>query len=113
MARIRPARNQGEEGPKKGEGAKTPARRQSGPPSPRPQQQPKREKTGSVTKAVQERRSGSQFLTDVIVELRKVQWPTRSQLMQSTAVVLLVVVVVVVYLAAVDAVVSRAVHAIF
>ena len=48
-----------------------------------------------------------------MAELRKVQWPTRSQLIQSTAVVLMVVAIVVVYLAAVDAVVSRAVNAIF
>ena len=113
MARIRPARNQ-DGGPSKGEGDKTPARaRRRERTSPRPQAPQKREKSGSVTKAVQERRRGSQFVSDVIAELRKVQWPTRSQLAQSTAVVLLVVAIVVVYLAAVDAVVSRAVNAIF
>lgn len=115
MARIRPARSQ-DGGPSKGEGGgSTPARprRQAQPPSPRPQPASKREKAGSVTKAVQERRKGSQFFSDVVAELRKVQWPTRSQLLQSTAVVLLVVVIVVIYLAAVDAVLSRAVSAIF
>jgi len=62
---------------------------------------------------VQQNRRGSRFFNEVVVELRRVQWPTRSQLMQSTAVVLLVVAIVTVYLAAVDAVVSRAVDAIF
>jgi len=116
MARIRPARNQDGGGPQKGEGGSTPARsrrqeRQAA--SPRPTPQRRTEKTGSVTKAVQEQRRGSRFIADVMAELRKVQWPTRSQLIQSTAVVLMVVAIVVVYLAAVDAVVSRAVDAIF
>jgi len=117
MARIRPARSQDGGGPSKGEGGgNTPARPRRSPadrPSPRPAPQRQREKAGSVTKAVQEKRRGSRFVTDVMAELRKVQWPTRSQLMQSTAVVLLVVAIVVVYLAAVDAVISRAVDAIF
>ncbi len=115
MARIRPARSQDGGGSSKGEGGdSTPARKRGGDrPSPRPTPQRQREKAGSVTKAVQEKRRGSRFFSDVVAELRKVQWPTRMQLLQSTAVVLLVVAIVVVYLAAVDAVVSRAVDAIF
>jgi preprotein translocase subunit SecE len=118
MARNRPAKGQGGAGD--GTSSTPPARRArsggDGGGSRRParqrQQQP-REKAGSVTKAVQEQRRGSRFLSDVVTELRKVQWPTRNQLLQSTAVVVLVVAIVTVYLAAVDAVVSRAVDAIF
>lgn len=66
-----------------------------------------------MTKAVQQERKGSRFIADMIAELRKVQWPTRAQLAQNTAVVILVVIIVVAYLAAVDSVVSRAVDAIF
>ncbi len=119
MARNRPAKSQGG-GAGDGTSPTPPARRgRSGGgdggsrrPARQRQQQP-REKAGSVTKAVQEQRRGSRFVSDVIAELKKVQWPTRSQLLQSTAVVILVVAIVTTYLAAVDAVVSRAVDAIF
>jgi preprotein translocase subunit SecE len=132
MARIRPARGQGSSGdgnapapggaraPKPKPAAKAPAkpasRRQ--PPSPRPTPQKggrrgNREKAGSVTKAVVQQRRGSRFISEVIAELRKVSWPTRTQLMQSTAVVLVVVAIVAAYLAALDAVFSRMVDAIF
>ena len=53
------------------------------------------------------------LVSDVIAELRKVQWPTRPQLIQSTAVVILVVAIVTIYLDIVDTIVSRIVHAIF
>jgi len=49
----------------------------------------------------------------VVAELRKVQWPTRSQLLQSTAVVIVVVAIVTIYLDVVDTIVNRIVHAIF
>ena len=135
MARIRPARGQGSSGdgntpapggarapkekPKEKPKATTPkaaTRRQ--PPSPRPTPQKggrrgNRDKAGSVTKAVVQQRRGSRFISEVIAELRKVSWPTRTQLMQSTAVVLVVVAIVAVYLAALDAVFSRMVDAIF
>ena len=95
----------------------SPARRRSPGGSPRRSASRGRQapppKQGSVTKAVQEKRKGSRFLSEVIVELRRVQWPTKSQLLQSTAVVILVVLIVTMYLAAVDAVWSRAVDAIF
>jgi len=61
---------------------------------------------------VQQRR-GSRFLSEVIAELRKVSWPTRTVLLQSTAVVLVVVAIVSAYLAALDAVFSRLIDAIF
>jgi preprotein translocase subunit SecE len=49
----------------------------------------------------------------VTAELRKVSWPTRSQLLQATAVVLIFVAIVAVYLSVVDAAMSRLVEAIF
>jgi preprotein translocase subunit SecE len=123
MARIRPARGQGSSGdgssPAPG-GARTPSSRRSpGPPkSPKPAPQSgkrKTEKAGSVTKAVaqQRRGGGSRFIKEVIAELKKVSWPTRSQLAQSTAVVLVVVAIVSVYLAVLDSAFDRLVSAIF
>ena len=85
-------------------------------PQPRPTQPGQRrkpEKAGSVTKAVAQQRRGSRFLQEVIAELKKVSWPTRTQLLQSTAVVLVVVAIVAVYLAALDAVFERVVNALF
>lgn len=123
MARIRPARNDGSS--KDDGGDTTPpsppvrARRSKGeasknaPQAPRPKPASQRAKTGSVTKEVQDQRRGSRFLSDVIAELRKVQWPTRAQLIQSTAVVILVVAIVTIYLDIVDTIVGRIVHALF
>jgi preprotein translocase subunit SecE len=122
MARIRPARGQersddgGNTPPPSG--SRTPAkRRNTSPPSPRPTPQGggrrKPDKAGTVTKAVVQQRRGSRFITEVIAELRKVSWPTRTQLAQSTAVVLVVVAIVSIYLAALDAVFRRVVDAIF
>jgi preprotein translocase subunit SecE len=85
-------------------------------PQPRPNQPGQRrkpEKAGSVTKAVVQQRRGSRFLQEVIAELKKVSWPTRTQLLQSTAVVLVVVAIVAVYLAALDAVFERLIDALF
>ena len=122
MARARAAK--GKDAGDSGDGRPTPARasagarnrkrRQSGPPSPRPQQQRRRrvEKTGTVTKDVQ-RNKTSRFMTEVIAELRKVSWPDRQTLLQSTAVVLVVVAVVSAYLAVVDQAFERVVDAIF
>lgn len=93
-------------------GARTRKRRQSGPPSPRPQQRRRVEKSGTVTKNVQ-RNKTSRFIQEVIAELRKVNWPDRQTLLQSTAVVLVVVAIVSAYLAAIDTVFERAVDAIF
>ena len=124
MARIRPAR--GQDGPADGDepgpgGVRaskfTPSKRSAstGPKSPKPNApgRRKQEKTGSYTKAVAAERKGSRFIQEVIVELRKVSWPTRSALAQSTAIVLAVVAIVAVYLAALDAVFSRLIDSIF
>ena len=121
MARIRPARGQGKSGdgaqPAPG-GARPPAKRKAEAPrqSPKPNapgQRRKPEKAGSVTKAVVQQRKGSRFISEVIAELKKVSWPDRTTLLQSTAVVLVVVAIVSVYLAALDAVFERLVDAIF
>ncbi|HMO00049.1 MAG TPA: preprotein translocase subunit SecE [Miltoncostaeaceae bacterium] len=131
MARIRPARGgqdrSGDGGatPPAPGGARPPAPKRRTPakkasakqtPQPRPAQQGQRrkqEKAGSVTKAVVQQRRGSRFLQEVIAELKKVSWPTRTQLLQSTAVVLAVVAIVAVYLAALDSVFERVVDALF
>jgi preprotein translocase subunit SecE len=120
MARIRPARGgQGRSGegptPAPG-GARTPATRRQ-PPSPRPAPQGgnrrKPDKAGTVTKAVVQQRRGSRFFNEVVVELRKVSWPTRNALMQSTGVVIVVVAIVSLYLWALDSIFDRLVGAIF
>ena len=121
MARIRPARGQERSGdggtPPPPGGSRTPAKRSAPPKNPRPAPQQggrrKPDKAGSVTKAVVQQRRGSRFLTEVIAELRKVSWPTRAQLAQSTAVVLLVVAIVSIYLAILDSIFSRVVDALF
>jgi preprotein translocase subunit SecE len=131
MARIRPARGgqdrSGDGATPPPGGARPPAPRRRTPakqapkaakqtPQPRPTQPSQRrkpEKAGSVTKAVAQQRRGSRFLQEVIAELKKVSWPTRTQLLQSTAVVLVVVAIVAVYLAALDAVFERVVDALF
>ncbi len=123
MARIRPAQNDGSA--KDDGGDKTPppppparARRAKSdgsraPSAPRQKPKVQSEKAGTVTKAVQDQRRGSRFLSDVIAELRKVQWPTRPQLAQATAVVIVVVAIVTIYLDVVDTIVNRLVHSIF
>jgi preprotein translocase subunit SecE len=54
-----------------------------------------------------ERRSLLKFLHDVRIELGKVTWPTRKELMQSTLVVLVAVAIAAVYTFALDTVFSR------
>jgi preprotein translocase subunit SecE len=53
------------------------------------------------------------FARDVRGELRRVSWPDRDQLRQSTAVVLIIVFVLAVYIAAVDLVFQSLVRLIF
>ena len=79
---------------------------------PRPRQQARNEKAGSVTKAVQEGRS-RRFLGETITELRKVTWPNRAQLFQATAVVIIFVAVVAIYLGVIDTLMSALVDAVF
>ena len=53
------------------------------------------------------------FARDVRGELRRVTWPDRDQLRQSTAVVLIIVIVLALYVAAVDFVFQNLVRLIF
>lgn len=126
MARSRSAKDKGSSGDKSEPANKVPAtagaggsggggrRRPSGSSSsPRPQPQRRRvEKAGSVTKGVQRGRT-SRFLSEVIAELKKVSWPDRKTLLQSTAVVLVVVAIVAAYLAILDNAFERLVDVIF
>jgi preprotein translocase subunit SecE len=50
------------------------------------------------------------FLQEVVVELRKVHWPTRKETTAATTVVLAIIILVAVYLGLVDFVVSQLVH---
>ena len=77
---------------------------------------------GSNKKAQQkqpQKRSGGvlagprRFAKDVRGELKRVSWPDRDQLRQSTAVVLIIVLVLAVYVAAVDFVFQNLVRLIF
>ncbi|HYZ04716.1 MAG: preprotein translocase subunit SecE [Chloroflexota bacterium] len=53
------------------------------------------------------------FAKDVQGELRRVSWPDRDQLRQSTAVVLIIVIVLALYVAAVDVVFQSLVRLVF
>ena len=53
------------------------------------------------------------FARDVRGELRRVTWPDRDQLRQSTAVVLIIVIVLAIYVAAVDFVFQSLVRLVF
>ena len=48
-----------------------------------------------------------QFVREVVSEFRRVNWPSRAEVMRSTAVVLIVVVILAFYLGAVDVGLSR------
>jgi preprotein translocase subunit SecE len=118
MARIRPAKSGASSdegggssptpepaaaGGGKGKGGGRRSRAAAAPPPP---------KQGSYTKAVQVGRS-TRFLSEVATELRKVTWPTRTQLFQATAVVLVFVAIVTAYLALLDELFGRLVDVIF
>ena len=50
------------------------------------------------------------FVQDVLVEFRKVTWPSRQELINSTVVVIVVTVVLSLFLGAIDIVLARAVE---
>ncbi|MFC1807049.1 preprotein translocase subunit SecE [Candidatus Omnitrophota bacterium] len=50
------------------------------------------------------------FVTEVTVELKKVSWPTRNELIGSTAVVIIGVFVMALYIGICDFVFSKSVH---
>lgn len=64
--------------------------------------------TGIVKKVLPENKVGNilykaiQFLREVKVELKKVTWPSRKQIMGSTAVVIILVIIISFYLGVVD-----------
>ncbi len=75
-------------------------------------------KRGSVGKRAQQPQGGvvarsRRFGKDVRNELRRVNWPNRDQLRQSTAVVLIIVLVLAAYVAAWDFVFGRLARLIF
>jgi preprotein translocase subunit SecE len=51
-----------------------------------------------------------EFVQDVLVEFRKVTWPSRQELINSTVVVIVVTVVLAVFLGTVDIVLARVVE---
>ena len=69
-------------------------------------------KRGAPTEK-KKRTSISQFLKDVRVELKKVQWPTRKELMAYTVVVFVSVVVLTSYVFGLDFLFSKAVLRVF
>ena len=78
----------------------------------------KRTSAGSNKKQPQNKSSGflagpRRFARDVRGELRRVSWPDRDQLRQSTAVVLIIVIVLALYVAAVDFVFQSLVRLVF
>jgi preprotein translocase subunit SecE len=78
----------------------------------------KRASAGSNKKQPQSKGGGflagpRRFARDVRGELRRVSWPDRDQLRQSTAVVLIIVIVLALYVAAVDVVFQSLVRLVF
>jgi preprotein translocase subunit SecE len=63
--------------------------------------------------AARKRTSPRLFYRQIIAELRKVVWPTRSDLITYTTVVIVFVVVIIAIVAALDAGIGRAVQAVF
>jgi len=57
-------------------------------------------------------RRAQEFIREVVAEFRKVTWPSRQELVNSTVVVITVTVVVAVFLGAVDIMLARIVEAI-
>jgi preprotein translocase subunit SecE len=57
-------------------------------------------------------RRAQEFVREVVAEFRKVTWPSRQELVNSTVVVITVTVVVAVFLGAVDIMLARIVEAI-
>ena len=78
----------------------------------------KRASAGSNKKQPQSKGGGflagpRRFARDVRGELRRVSWPDRDQLRQSTAVVLIIVIILALYIAAVDFVFQSLVRLVF
>jgi len=50
------------------------------------------------------------FITEVTVELKKVSWPTKNELIGSTAIVIISVAILATYIGICDFIVSKAIH---
>lgn len=83
-----------------GKGAKTPAKRAVTRPARKGQNGRPQSARGKA--APKEGRSFGKFLRDVRVEMGKVTWPTRKDLLQSTLVVLVAVAIAAVYIGVLD-----------
>ena len=82
-----------------GKGAKAPAKRGDAKPARKGQSARQQAARRSAPK---ERRGFTKFLRDVRVEMGKVTWPTRKDLLQSTLVVLVAVAIAAVYTGVLD-----------
>ena len=74
---------------------------QPGPPQPTPKREPERKREAGKSPA-RYFRVVAQFLREAKIELKKVKWPTRKELLASTTMVLFLVIVVSLYLGLVD-----------
>jgi preprotein translocase subunit SecE len=93
--------------PKQAQGSKAVAKRAAATPA-RGKGQPKSRKQARAAKPG-EKRGLMKFLRDVRIELGKVTWPTRKDLMQSTLVVLVAVAIATVYCFGLDTVFAKSV----
>jgi len=93
--------------PKQAQGGKAVAKRAAAKPA-RGRGQQKSRQQARTTKSG-EKRGLMKFLRDVRIELGKVTWPTRKDLMQSTLVVLVAVAIATVYTGALDFVFAKTV----
>ena len=96
-----PARGKGKEAAAKGKGRKEEAKGLKGRLSRAQAAKP------AKGKGAKEKKGAVQFLREVRVELSKVTWPTREELIQSTIVVLIAVAISGVFIAILDAIFSR------
>ena len=96
--------------PKQAQGGKAVAKRAAAKPA-RGKGQQKSRKQGRAAKPG-EKRGLLKFLKDVRIELGKVTWPTRKDLMQSTLVVLVAVAIATVYCFGLDTVFAKTVDVI-
>ena len=92
---------------KPAQGGKAPAKRANAKPARGKAQQKAQQKSRSGKPA--EKKGFMRFLRDVRIELGKVTWPTRKDLIQSTIVVLVAVAIATVYTGLLDVVFSKAV----
>ena len=104
-SRGRQGQGKGRPGGKPAQGGKGVAKRADAKPARgRAQQRPQKTRAGRS-----ENRGFLKFLRDVRIELSKVTWPTRKDLVQSTLVVLVAVAIAAVFTFALDEVFSQAV----